>query len=102
MIPPPERICPKCGNSIPIGSSSCSVCGWGRLSGGLVALWIVLLVVVGLPAAMMGGCMLLFATTLPHPTSGSRGVDPVWLVLSVVGILLPVFFIVMIARSRRK
>ncbi|MBS1714815.1 MAG: hypothetical protein JST30_10815 [Armatimonadetes bacterium] len=100
MIPPPDRVCPKCGNSIPIGNASCSVCGWGRTTGGLVALWVVLLVLVGLPAGLMGGCFLLLAG-LSAGTSPTR-TDAVWTVLSLLGILLPVFFIVMIVRSGKK
>jgi len=101
VIPPPERICPQCGNPIPLGMGSCSVCGHGRASTGLLALWIVLLVLVGLPAALMGGCFLFLTTLTPSPPGGTR-IDPVWTILSLLGVLLPVFFIVMIVRSRKQ
>ena len=97
MIPPPERTCPKCGNPIPLGSLTCSVCG--RAKKPLLILWAVLLVLIGGPAALYGGCMILLSGMSGTP--GSRAVNET-LLQGLLVLLLPVFFLIMLIRAARK
>ena len=100
MIPPSDHTCPKCGNQIPYGSTVCSVCGQGgRASRTAVAIWAVLLVLVGLPAGLLGGCFILIASGgMGGSGSGLAGT----VALGGLGVLLPVFFLVMLIRAGRR
>ena len=101
MIPPADRTCPKCGNTIPFGTSDCSVCRQGRGAGkGAVALWIVLLIVIGGPAGLWGGCLILIGGL--SGGSGSASSNVMTILSGIAFLLLPIFFLVMLIRAARK
>lgn len=99
MIPPPDRTCPQCGNTIPYEAKICHVCGHGRRANSTaIAIWVLLLVLVGMPAGLLGGCFLLMSGGMGGGAAGTAQM----LGLGLIGVALPVFFLVMLIRAGRK
>lgn len=78
--PPPPPIqnegtpCPNCGSFRPANQTYCANCGYGMVhqqpsNTGLQVLWIVLFILIGLPAGCLGGCFLLVGLGSPSSTN---------------------------------
>lgn len=94
MMPPQEKVCPKCGGAIPFGTD-CPTCGPPRANTTMVVVSAVLLAVVGLPAGLAGACFLLFA-----PGSGTSSAS--FALIGFLGLALPLLFLVMLIRAVMK
>lgn len=104
-IQDPGSNCPHCGAYRPTDQAYCANCGYGRPVGAdrsrsaTFAIWIVLFVILGIPAGCVGGCFLM----LGMGTAG-MGSDPaLWGFvlggLAVFGLLL---WAVIASAKRRK
>jgi hypothetical protein len=108
-IPPPLNEgsnCPNCGAFRPAGQTYCANCGYGQprpASGGgnpLLPLWIVLFVIIGLPAGCLGGCFLLMTGTAGYSSSRVDFVVP--LLIGLAGVAIFVGLLVALIKSARK
>lgn len=79
-IPPPLNEgsnCPNCGAFRPAGQVYCANCGYGQPQAAkgagspYLALWIVLFVIIGLPAGCLGGCFLILGASEGYPANSS-------------------------------
>lgn len=97
MARPPDNVCRKCGAPIPAGSEGCPVCHRSKGSRAMVALWAVLFAVVGVPAGLFGGCLLVFSGA-----TVAGGSSPGPLAAGVALVAVPLFFLVMFILSLRR
>lgn len=89
--------CPNCGAQRPAGIPYCSNCGYGMPGRGPTrpspVVWIILFVLIGLPAGCLGGCFLLLS---------SGGSEVSWALLGLAGIAVFVLLLVMLIRKSRR
>ena len=95
MPPPQNQTCPKCGAPLSPKGLACPVCGTVGRPG--VALWTVLLVVVGLPAGLIGACSIMMSGSPSSPSSSA-----IAQLTGVVAILVPIVMLAMLIRAVRK
>jgi hypothetical protein len=94
---PPVVACPNCGATIPHGSNYCASCGYGAPAPparkNLNVLWLVLFVIVGIPAGCLGGCFMLIA--------GGPANIPNWqpLLVGLAGVGVFVLLLTLLVRS---
>ncbi len=93
----PYQRCPNCGATVPVNASFCANCGARFASGqgygfqnpqqtgprAAFVVWLVLLVLIGLPALAVGACGLLFGLSAPNNGGGE-----ILLFLGVPGFLI--------------
>ena len=108
----PEFPCPNCQRMIPDGSEFCPNCGYApyrmppeisnypqadpvarRGSSAATIVWVLLLVFVGFPAGLLGGCLMLVGTA-----SASEGGAGIFL-LGALGVAITIFLFIMLMRS---
>lgn len=104
-IQPPENHCPRCGAFIPAEQSYCANCGYGmptgKRSGSNAAqvVWIVLFILIGLPAGCVGGC---FVVLLGNAPSSSQDL-PIWLLaLAGVGVFVGLLTLMILSFRKKK
>lgn len=77
--PPPVQdqgsYCPNCGAYRPGNQAYCANCGYGRPvnipqpTNNMFILWLVLFIIIGLPAGCLGGCFLLLGASSGYPVN---------------------------------
>jgi hypothetical protein len=94
----PSDRCPNCGAYRPVTQAYCANCGFGKPSGSnntAQIVWIVLFILIGLPAGCFGSCLLLIGMSMPPNaddwsfwllTLGSVGVAIALLVMMIVSL----------------
>lgn len=106
-VPPPVQQsndrCPNCGAYRPVGQGYCANCGWGKPVGaansGAQIVWIVLFIVIGLPSACLGGCLLLIGMSSP-PNSEDWAF---WLImLAAIGVAVGLLVAMIMAFRKRR
>ena len=87
------KACPKCQNPIEPGANNCWKCGNTNLQRSpSFTLWLVLFIVLGVPAGCLGGCFLLM---------GSESTGPTPFLMGLIGAAAFVGFLVMLIRSSK-
>ncbi|MBC8066205.1 MAG: hypothetical protein H7Y17_15340 [Chlorobia bacterium] len=104
-IPPPVQDrgsqCPNCGSFRPAGQVYCANCGYGRpthaqaSSNTAQIVWIVLFILIGLPAGCLGGCFLVLG-------GGFGGTDVSFWLLTMGSLVVFLGLLVMLILSFRK
>ncbi len=100
----PNERCPNCGAYLPGSLAYCANCGYGRPAarpGANTAqlIWVLLFILVGLPAGCLGGCFLLIG--LSAPTSANDW--SFWLLtLFAVAVFISLLAMLIVSSRRKK
>lgn len=93
MMPPQDKVCPKCGGGIPFGTE-CPTCGPRRSNTTMVVVSALLLTCLGIPAGLVGACFLMIASS-PGGSSTSGN----YVLIGFLGLAIPLLFTVLLIRS---
>lgn len=101
QVPPHLPRCPNCGGTVSPHQTYCATCGYGRTTRrgwGTAAqvIFTLAFVIVGVPAFLFGGCVLLIGATAPEGRN-----DTSWLGLVIGGFVLGAILLFLMIRSYR-
>lgn len=88
----PSLVCPHCHTPSPPGSKVCANCYRPLRRPRRTWVWVILFIVIGIPGACMGTCLIAFAGVY----------DPLFVALGLLGLLVFVGLAAMLIRSTNR